>query len=132
MNEPEPTAMLLKLLTLLAEVGGLSVIVFAAVAYLKQWGVSGNWLTGSSFACGLVLGVAWRYAASPLVTFADWFWAALFGLMCGFLASGAYKGAQGIAGTDEKGTAATLKADNKQTAKIITAIDAGPETKTTQ
>ena len=43
---------------LFAEVGGLSVFIFAAVAQLKQFGLAGKWLTGSAYAVGLVFGGA--------------------------------------------------------------------------
>lgn len=75
----------------------LAVIISAAVAYLKQWGVRGKWLTGAGFAVGLVLALLIRYAMSPMHTFYDWVWAGVFGLMAGFLATGAYKVADGLA-----------------------------------
>jgi hypothetical protein len=84
--------------TLLAELMTLSVIIFAAVAWIKQTGICGRALTFAAFAFGLVLGIAYRYAASPMLTFADWFWAVVFGLMAGFLATGAYKGAESASG----------------------------------
>jgi hypothetical protein len=74
-------------------------VIFAAVAYLKQWGVKGKWLTGSAFGIGLVLALVVRYAMAPMTTFADWVWAVVFGLMAGFLATGAYKGAQSATST---------------------------------
>jgi hypothetical protein len=86
---------------MLVELVGLSVVIFAAVAYLKQWGISGNALTGSGFVIGLVIGLAYRYATSPMTDFASWFWAVMFGLMAGFLATGAYKGAQDITGVNK-------------------------------
>ena len=82
---------------LLAELGGLAVFIFAAVAYLKQLGVAGQWLTISGFVIGVVIGLAYRYAVQPMTDFASWFWAVMFGLMAGFLATGAYKGASDIA-----------------------------------
>ena len=85
------------LVKLIAEVGGLSVFIFAAVAWLKQLGVEGKWLTVSAFAFGVVFGLFYRYADAPMTDFASWFWAVAFGLLCGFLATGAYKGAEGLA-----------------------------------
>jgi hypothetical protein len=108
---------------IILEVGGMSVFVFAATAYLKKLGIMGNALTLSSFGVGLLSGVVVRYASAPFATFADWAGAVLFGLMTGFLASGVYDGGKGIAGTDTAGVAATLKADNRQTAKIIAAVE---------
>lgn len=81
---------------LFAELGGLAIFIFAAVAYLKQWGISGNALTGSGFLVGLVVGLGYRYAVLPMTDFASWFWAIMFGLMAGFLATGAYKGASDV------------------------------------
>ena len=76
-------------------------IIFAAVAYLKQLGVAGKMLTLAAFIFGLVLGVAYRYAMAPMVDFASWFWAVVFGLMAGFLATGAYKGGQDMTGNGQ-------------------------------
>jgi len=84
----------------LSELLGLAVVIFAAVAWLKQLGAQGKALTISAFVFGLLLGVSYRFAMSPLVTFADWFWAFVFGLMAGFMATGAYKAGQSIAGTN--------------------------------
>lgn len=92
---------LAKLAGLVANVLGgvsiLAVVIMAAVAYLKQWGVEGKWLTGSAFVLGLVIALPVRYAMEPMVTFSDWVWAVMFGLMSGFLATGAYKVADGLA-----------------------------------
>lgn len=84
--------------SLLTELIGLAVVIFAAVAWLKQLGLEGKGLTISAFVFGLALGIAYRYAMSPMVDFAGWFWAVVFGLMAGFLATGAYKGAQAAVG----------------------------------
>ena len=86
---------------ILGGVGILAVVIFAAVAYLKQWGVAGKWLTASAFAVGIVIALFVRYAMAPMTTFADWVWAVLFGLMAGFLATGAYKGAQAATGGEQ-------------------------------
>jgi hypothetical protein len=87
--------------SLLTELVGLAMIIFAAVAYLKQLGLTGKMLTLSGFFFGLVFGVAYRYAMAPMVDFASWFWAIVFGLMAGFLATGAYKGGQAMTGNDQ-------------------------------
>jgi hypothetical protein len=84
--------------TLLAELMTLSVIIFAAVAWIKQTGIRGRALTFAAFAFGLLLGLTYRWAVAPMLTFADWFWAVVFGLMAGFLATGAYKGAESASG----------------------------------
>lgn len=82
---------------ILGGVGILAVVIFAAVAYLKQWGVEGKWLTGSGFAVGLALAFGARFMVAPPVTLSDWLATAFMGLMAGFLATGAYKGADNIA-----------------------------------
>lgn len=83
---------------MLPELLMLSGVIFAAVAYLKKLGVQGNWLTVSAFGFGLVLGVAYRYAISPMTDFAGWFWAVIFGLLAGFIATGAYDAGKFITG----------------------------------
>jgi hypothetical protein len=93
--------MLEKMALMLVELVGLSVLVFAAVAWMKQLGARGKTLTICAFIFGLGVGLTYRYAAQPMVTFADWFLAVFFGLMVGFLATGAYKGGQGITGADK-------------------------------
>lgn len=85
---------------ILGGVSILGVVVFAIVAYLKQWGVAGKWLTGSAFAVGIIVAVAVRLAMLPAYTFADWVWTVLFGLMAGLLATGAYKGVENATGAD--------------------------------
>jgi di/tricarboxylate transporter len=87
---------------LLSELIGLAIVIFAAVAWFKQLGAHGRVLTLSGFMFGLVLGLAYRYAMAPMVDFAGWFWAVIFGLMAGFMATGAYKGGQSITGTDQQ------------------------------
>jgi hypothetical protein len=83
---------------LLVELISLAVIIFAAVAWFKQMGARGRELTFFAFMFGLVLGVSYRYAMSPMTDFASWFWAVVFGLMAGFLATGAYKGGKSMTG----------------------------------
>jgi len=82
------------LATMLTELVGLAVVIFAAVAWMKQLGAAGRTLTIMAFAFGLVFGLAYRWAMQPMTDFASWFWAVVFGLMAGFLATGAYKGAE--------------------------------------
>jgi ammonia channel protein AmtB len=76
---------------LISELPILSAVIVALVAWIKQMGVTGRWLTASAFAVGLLLGLAYRYAVQPMATFADWFWAVVFGLLAGAIATGAYK-----------------------------------------
>ena len=86
---------------ILGGVAILAVIIFAFVAWLKQLGVAGMWLTISAFISGLVIAVLVRYAMYPAQSFADWVWTTLFGLMAGLLATGAYKGGQSIVGNKQ-------------------------------
>lgn len=85
-----------KLAAIIANILGgvaiLAVVIFAVVAWLKQLGLKGRHLTVSAFVVGLLIAVAVRYASSPMQNIQDWIWAALFGLMAGLLATGAYKG----------------------------------------
>jgi hypothetical protein len=82
---------------ILLEVPVLSAVTFALTAWVKQLGFQGKQLTLAAFAIGLVLGVCYRFAVSPMTDFAGWFFAVLYGLMCGAVATGAYKGADGLA-----------------------------------
>ena len=100
-SDPAPTPPLLMLTNILAEVVGLSVIIFAAVAQLKQWGLTGNALTGSAFGFGLAFGVLYKYATATPTDFAGWFWACVFGLVAGFIATGAYKGIESASGKNQ-------------------------------
>lgn len=83
---------------LFAEVGGLSVFIFAAVAQLKQFGLAGKWLTGAAYLVGLFVGGAYRYVIYLPVSPADWFWLVMFGAAGGFIATGVYKGAESATG----------------------------------
>ena len=82
---------------LLLELPVLSGVTFALVAWIKQMGLTGRWLTASAFVVGLILGVSYRYSVAPMVDFASWFYAVLFGLLCGAVATGAYKGGESLA-----------------------------------
>lgn len=90
---------------LFSEVAGLSVFIFTAVAQVKQFGVTGTWLTASAFIIGITVGGAYRFfvyaPASPL----DWFWLVMFGFAGGFIATNAYKGIESASGknTDQPG-----------------------------
>ena len=83
---------------LLAEVSGLSVFIFAAVAQLKQFGLTGKWLTGSAFAIGLLVGGAYRFFVYVPALPLDWFYLVLFGAGGGFIATGVYKGVESATG----------------------------------
>lgn len=83
---------------LFAEVAGLTVFIFAAVAQVKQFGVSGKWLTASAFGIGLLFGGGYRFFVYNPATGLDWFVLVTFGLLGGFLATGAYKGIESATG----------------------------------
>ena len=83
---------------LFAEVVGLSTFIFAGVAQIKQFGVSGKWLTASGFAFGIVFGGCYRFFVYAPQTPLDWFWLAIYGLGCGFVATGVYKGIESATG----------------------------------
>lgn len=68
----------------------LVALVIALVEWIKRFGVEGKALNAVSMAVGAVIGVAYWYAQSPLVTFADWFGAVIYGLALGLVASGIY------------------------------------------
>ena len=90
--------MIKQLPALVSELIALSFIIFAVVAWIKQLGLRGRWLTAAAFAFGLVFGLCWRYAEAPMTTFAEWFLAFVFGLMAGLLATGAYKAGESMTG----------------------------------
>lgn len=81
---------------LFAEVGGLSVFIFAAVAQLKQFGLAGKWLTGSAYFVGLLVGGSYRYFVYTPTLPLDWFYLVMFGAAGGFIATGVYKGAENV------------------------------------
>ncbi|MEJ5222845.1 MAG: hypothetical protein WHV44_00195 [Anaerolineales bacterium] len=72
----------------------LAVLVIALVEWVKRFGIEGKALNAVSMAIGALVGVAYWYAQSPLVTFADWFGAIVYGLTLGLVASGVYDAAK--------------------------------------
>lgn len=52
--------------------------------------ISGKWLTLACLLFGVVIGIGYQYAITPLETFTQWFTASLFGFLCGLLATGVY------------------------------------------
>lgn len=85
-------------LKLFAELAGLTTFIFAGVAQIKQFGVSGKWLTASAYCTGLLVGGGYRFFTYPPSTGLDWFWLVAFGAGGGFLATGAYKGIESATG----------------------------------
>lgn len=90
----EQSNQVLAVLKVVGEVGALSTVVFAGTAWAKQLGLKGRWLTVFAFAFGVLFGGFYRWAMYPLVVPADYFFLVTFGLLSGFLATGAYKGVQ--------------------------------------
>lgn len=72
----------------------LVVLVISLVEWVKRFGIEGKALNAVSMGIGAVIGVAYWYAQSPLVTFADWFGAIMYGLALGLVASGVYDAAK--------------------------------------
>ena len=96
----------------LTELVGLSLILFAFVAQLKQWGLKGNTLTVSAFIFGLVFGIGYRYSVDPMTTFSGWFGAIVFGLLAGFASTRAYDGIQSASGKAEIVQAITTEVES--------------------
>ncbi len=68
----------------------LIVLVIALVEWVKRFGVEGKFLNVISMIVGIVFGVTYLYAQSPLLSFSDWFGAVVYGLVLGLSASGVY------------------------------------------
>ena len=67
-------------------------VVLGLVAWIKSWGVAGNWLNLASMLVGLVLGAGYQISSVGLPgDFAGWFAVIVFGLGLGVVASGVYK-----------------------------------------
>ncbi len=63
-------------------------VVMGLVEWVRQFGVSGNWLRVTSMIVGLVLGMGYQVSQGMPATFAAWFAAAVYGLALGVVASG--------------------------------------------
>lgn len=74
----------------------LVALVIALVEWIKKFGVEGKALNAVSMAVGAAIGVAYWYAQAPLITFADWFGAIVYGLALGLVASGIYDAAKSV------------------------------------
>jgi uncharacterized membrane protein len=72
----------------------LVVLVIALVEWTKRFNVEGKALNAVSMAIGVIVGLAYFYAQAPLMTFADWFSAVVYGLALGLVASGVYDAAR--------------------------------------
>jgi len=73
-------------------------VVIGLVEYLKKFGVTGNWLLGSSMLIGVLLGGGYQLSAVGFpVDFAGWFGVGFYGIGLGIVASGVYDVAKNIA-----------------------------------
>jgi hypothetical protein len=72
-------------------VNGVSMmaLVFGLVEFIKKFKVSGNWLILASAGIGLCLGVGFQIA-QMYPEFSKWFGVAVYGILVGLAASGAY------------------------------------------
>lgn len=68
----------------------LVAVVIALVEWVKRFGIEGKALNAVSMVIGALVGVAYWYAQAPLMSFADWFGAIVYGLALGLVASGVY------------------------------------------
>lgn len=68
----------------------LLLLVFGLVQWVKGFGLAGNTVRAVSMVIGILLGVGYNLSAGPVVGFAGWFAATVFGLMLGLAASGIY------------------------------------------
>lgn len=76
-------------------------VVFGLVAWVKAMGAKGRVLTVVSFTVGIVIGILYQYSLAPLIGFAAWFGAVIYGLGLGIVASGVYKGIESATGKPE-------------------------------
>jgi hypothetical protein len=68
-------------------------VVFGLVAWIKSFGVTGNWLRVASMLVGLILGCGYMFSTLGFPTdFAGWFSVIVYGLGLGVVASGVYDG----------------------------------------
>lgn len=92
--------------------GGINVASIVAVFVLVwlwgELGLTGKYQLLSSFATGLVIGIASKFFFEGLTDASAWFMAVIYGLILGGLASGAY---EGIKTAISKGLRQTLRED---------------------
>lgn len=78
----------------------LSVVVFGLVELMKDFGVTGKWLTVASFAFGLVLAVGYQLSLGVPMDYAGWFGVIVFGLSAGLIACKGYDGIRSASNPD--------------------------------
>lgn len=69
----------------------LLLVVLGLVQFVKGFGLQGNAVKLLSLFIGLAFGIGYQYSLAPIVGFAGWFTAVVFGLLLGLVASGIYK-----------------------------------------
>ena len=79
-------------------------VVFGLVAWIKSFGVSGNWLRFASMIVGLLFGVGFMFSTVGFPTeFAGWFAVIFYGIGLGVVASGVYDGLKAALSPTPKG-----------------------------
>ena len=68
----------------------LVIVVLGLVEFTKKMGAASRLLTIISLLIGLGLGIAYQLSLAPLVTYAAWFGAVIYGLALGLVACGLY------------------------------------------
>jgi hypothetical protein len=68
----------------------LIAVIMALVEWFKKVNVPASALPFVSMGIGVAAGVLYQYSQSPLLSFADWFGAAVSGVVYGLVASGLY------------------------------------------
>lgn len=92
-----------KLPETVAASASIVLVINGLVAFLKKLGVKDIQLTVSAFALGLIIGVAYRYALTPLTSFSGWLFAVLYGSLLGLVATGVYDAFHGTVASSGSG-----------------------------
>ena len=80
----------------------LVLVLIALVEWLKKIGLKGEpAINAVAMALGLVFGIGYKFSVAPLITFADWFVAAIFGIVLGLSSIGLYKTGESIVASKE-------------------------------
>jgi hypothetical protein len=92
-GSPAPTKAdaLSPLLEILAGSGFLIAVILSVVEWIKTTKLPPVFYPYASMGVGLIFGIAYMAYRGPLITFADWFIAALYGIVLGLIASGLFK-----------------------------------------
>ncbi len=74
----------------------LLLLIIGLVQFLKEMGLSGQWLRASSAGIGLALGLLYQISLGVSAGFAGWFGAVIYGLGLGVTASGLIDAARNL------------------------------------